>query len=96
MKKKINIAELLKDCPKGMELDCTAYDNVSFDKISDDKKATYPIFCYITDEEGNRSSISFTKNGCESKRYGAKCVIFPKGKTTWDDFDLRQEKQQGR
>ena len=83
---KINIAELLKNCPQGMELDCTSYDNVSFDKISDDKKATYPIFCYITDEEGNRSSISFTENGCESKRYGAKCVIFPKGKTTWKGF----------
>lgn len=86
MENKINIAELLKDCPKGMELDCASYDNVSFDKISDDKKATYPIFCYITDKEGNRSSISFTENGCESKRYGAKCVIFPKGKTTWEGF----------
>lgn len=83
---KINIAELLKDCPKGMELDCASYDNVSFDKISDDKKAAYPIFCYITDKEGNRSGISFTENGCESKRYGAKCVIFPKGKTTWEGF----------
>ena len=86
MENKINIAELLKDCPEGMELDCTSYDNVSFDKISADKKATYPIFCYITDEKGNRSSISFTENGCESKRYGAKCVIFPKGKTTWEGF----------
>ena len=86
MENKINIAKLLKDCPKGMELDCASYDNVSFDKISDDKKATYPIFCYITDKEGNRSGISFTENGCESKRYGAKCVIFPKGKTTWEGF----------
>ena len=83
---KINIADLLRDCPSGMELDCASYDNVSFDKISEDKKATYPIFCYITDEEGNRSGISFTENGCESKRYGAKCVIFPKGKNTWEGF----------
>ena len=83
---KLNIAEILKDCPKGMELDCTMYENVSFDKVSDDENFPYPIFCYITDEEGNRSSISFTENGCESKRYGAKCVIFPKGKTTWEGF----------
>ena len=83
---KINLVKILKNCPSGMELECASYDNVSFDKISDDKKATYPIFCYITDEEGNRSSISFTENGCESKRYGAKCVIFPKGKTTWEGF----------
>lgn len=86
MEKKINIAELLKDCPRGMELNCTSYNNVSFDKISDDKKAPYPIFCYITDEKGNRSSISFTEDGCESKRYGAKCVIFPKDRTTWEGF----------
>ena len=86
MEKKINIAELLKDCPSGMELNCISYDNVSFDKISSDKKDLYPIFCYITDEKGNRSSISFTEDGCESKRYGAKCVIFPKGKTTWEKF----------
>lgn len=83
---KINIAELLKDCPSGMELDCLMFENVYFDKVSDDKKACYPILCYITDEKGNRSSISFTKNGCESIRYGAKCVIFPKGKTTWEGF----------
>lgn len=83
---KINLVEILKDCPSGMELNCISYDNVSFDKISDDKKAIYPIFCYITDEEGNRSSISFTEDGCESKRYGAKCVIFPKGKNTWEGF----------
>jgi hypothetical protein len=86
MENRINIAKLLRNCPQGMELDCTSYSNVSFDKISDDKKATYPIFCYITDKEGNRSSISFTENGCESKRYGAKCVIFPKGRTTWGGF----------
>ena len=83
---KINVAEILKDCPSGMELDCVMYENVYFDKINDDKKSYYPIFCYITDEKGNRSSISFTKNGCESIRYGAKCVIFPKGKTTWEGF----------
>lgn len=83
---KLNIAEMLKDCPSGMELNCVTYDNVSFDKVSVDEKSVYPIFCYITDEKGNRSGISFTENGCESKRYGAKCVIFPKGKTTWEGF----------
>ena len=35
MKDKINVAELLKDCPKGMELDCTIYNNVEFEGISD-------------------------------------------------------------
>lgn len=30
---KINIAELLKDCPSGMELDCTLFDNVRFSEV---------------------------------------------------------------
>ena len=33
MKEKINIAELLKDCPKGMELDCTMFENVTFVRV---------------------------------------------------------------
>ena len=33
MENKINIAELLKDCPRGMELDCTVYDNIIFDSV---------------------------------------------------------------
>lgn len=28
MKNKINVAELLKDCPVGMELDCAIYEKV--------------------------------------------------------------------
>ena len=30
MENKINIAELLKDCPEGMELDCTMFNGVFF------------------------------------------------------------------
>lgn len=32
---KINIAELLKDCPKGIEIDCTLYGNCTFEGIED-------------------------------------------------------------
>lgn len=42
MKDKINIAELLKDCPTGMELDCTIFGTkVIYQKIY--KTAPYPI-----------------------------------------------------
>ena len=40
MKNKINIAELLKDCPKGMELDCVMFENVTFEGIKHDE---YPV-----------------------------------------------------
>lgn len=38
-----NLAELLKDCPKGMELDCPMYGGVTiFDNISEHR--LYPIW----------------------------------------------------
>jgi hypothetical protein len=83
MKNKINIAELLKNCPSGMELDCVMYDNLYFDKVVEDFR--YPIGCY-TIYDGCRTSVNFTEFG-EFNNYGtAKCVIFPKDRTTWEGF----------
>lgn len=77
---KINIAEILKDCPKGMELDCTVLDNIVFDSISN---GVYPI--KVITKDGSKS-LNLTKYGCTSENKNAKCVIFPKGKTTWEGF----------
>lgn len=82
---KINIAELLKDCPRGMELDCTMYENVYFNQIYDDDGCLYKIGCY-TIVDGIRTSINFTKFGEFNTHKNSKCVIFPKGKTTWEGF----------
>lgn len=76
---KLNIAEILKDCPKGMELDCTMYDSVQLKAVMIGD--IYPI--KIQTPEG---IISLTKNGCYSINPHCKCVIFPKGKTTWEGF----------
>lgn len=81
MKDKINIAELLKDCPKGMELDCTMFENVFFDCVTDNP--IYPIRLYVQSE---KDSITLTSFGCTTPSPYAKCVIFPKGKTTWEGF----------
>ena len=78
--KKINIAELLKDCPKGMELDCTLYDNCTFEGIED---IGY-INILVKTPNGQ---IKLSKEGCIIHNCNsAKCVIFPKGKTTWEGF----------
>ena len=69
-----------------MELNCLILENLYLDKISEDEYSKYPIFCFTIDKNGNRNSISFTKDGCVTPRYGSKCVIFPKGKTTWEGF----------
>ncbi len=80
MENKINVAELLKDCPKGMELDCTMYEDVSFVEI-------VPNFEYSIRIETKSGFVALlTKYGQNIKRNDAKCVIFPKGKTTWEGF----------
>ncbi len=80
---KINIAKLLKDCPSGMELDCTMIEGLEFDKIVD---AYFPIRCRIKNPYGGYNVYNFTKYGCWTTDDFAKCVIFPKGKTTWEGF----------
>ena len=79
---RINIAELLKDCPSGIELDCTMYDNVVLEFVVDVKEDTYPIKL----KTKNGTLISATEYGCYDMCADAKCVIFPKGKTTWKGF----------
>ena len=81
---KINVAELLKDCPKGMELDCVMFENVTFVRVDMGKKQ-FPIEIAVS---GIRSKY-LTKEGCfhdTTLSPESKCVIFPKGKTTWKGF----------
>ena len=83
---KINIAELLKDCPKGMELDCYLFNGLEFDHIDTDNEI-YSIVCRAKTLEGNYDVHTFTKYGWYNFTYDySKCVIFPKGKTTWEGF----------
>ena len=80
MEQKINVAELLKDCPSGMELDCTICDNLYFDEVT-----PYMIRCYIKNAAAY-NSICFHHDGSYLTCDKAKCVIFPKGRTTWEGF----------
>lgn len=77
--KKINIAKLLRNCPKGMELDCAMYENCTLAEVDETK--LYPIII-----EGAGFTLCFSKYGQTVIRKDAKCVIFPKGKTTWEGF----------
>lgn len=82
---KINIAELLKDCPLGMELDCTMYENVYFGGLVEDTLVEFPILVNMYNDDGEHH-MRLTKEGYWSPNPHAKCVIFPKGKTTWEGF----------
>ena len=43
MEERINVAEILKDCPFGMELNCLMYEDVYFDYVDEFDM----IHCYI-------------------------------------------------
>lgn len=79
---KINIAELLKDCPKGMELDCTILDKVILAGVDNSNDPVFPI--RVRRKDG--CLILLTKYGQYFDDDYAKCVIFPKGKTSWEGF----------
>ena len=74
----INIAELLKDCPKGMFLNCTMFNDVKFIRVEEGDK---PI-CIRTGD----TYRYLTKFGTWTFDGNAKCIIFPKGKNTWEGF----------
>ena len=80
MENKINIAELLKDCPSGMELYSPIFGEVYLDKIR-----PHLAIVVTTDKEQGDFKEEFLYDG----RYGmnGECMLFPsKGKTTWEGF----------
>lgn len=80
---KINVAELLRNYPKGMELDCTMYEDVYFDYVDE----LNIIHCYIQ-HETHKTSLTFNQHGTPNSDIKSKCVIFPIGKTTWEGFQI--------
>ena len=80
MNENLNLVEILKDCPKGMELDCTMFDNVTFEGVVENR--VFPIRIIV----GGGTTMVLTKYGQYTDDDFAKCVIFPKGETTWEGF----------
>ena len=82
---RINLVELLRNCPSGMELDCAVFNNARLEKINSEEDHEYPIRVNTL----GGCTISLTKYGTYIDAPEAKCVIFPKGKTTWEGFHQR-------
>ena len=79
MENKINIAELLKDCPKGMELYSPLFGDCKFVKVHD-----YEAEIIVELETG--ATVSFLTDGRYYDYPNAECILFPKGRTTWEGF----------
>lgn len=72
MENKINIAEILKDCPKGMELYSPIYGKVELLKV--DSNNTYPIIITI----GIDCTGTFTSDGrLYEQHHSAESLLFP-------------------
>lgn len=79
---KINIAELLKDCPKGMELYSPLFGNCNFVKVQD-----YEDQIMVKLETG--ATVTFKSDGRYYDYPNAECILFPsKEKTTWKGFQI--------
>lgn len=80
----INIAEILKDCPKGTKLYSTVFGEVTFDSIDIDEK--YPIVVYKLDG----MKTSFTEEGHYTGYPNSECVLFPSSEMRdWTKFSKR-------
>ena len=79
MTEKINIAELLKDCPKGIELYSPLFGELKFYSISHTLILCQDVYCEIK---------AFDFNGkYNSKYHNAECMLFPsKYVRTWEGF----------
>lgn len=79
----MNIANLLKYCPKGTKLYSTVFGEVTFDRIDMDEK--YPILVYKIDG----AHTSFDEEGRYVKYYNSECVLFPsQDQRDWKKFRL--------
>ena len=79
MENKINIAELLENCPKGMELYSPIFGKVYLDKVRPN------LGVVVTTDKGQGKKEKFLYDG----RYvmNGECMLFPsKDKTTWEGF----------
>lgn len=86
MEDKINIAEILRNVPKGTKLYSPLFGKCELEEVINDKE--YPISVCL----GSKSSFrTFTKDGCYlSKIEGSECVLFPSSKMRcWDKFFKR-------
>lgn len=85
MENKINIAEILKDCQRGMKLYSPIYGEIELLKVN--SNYTYPINITI----GIDSTGTFTSDGRLYEQYhSAECILFPSSEMRdWSKFFKR-------
>jgi len=81
----MNIAKILKDCPKGTKLYSPVYGEVQFLYVDN---GSYPI----TVDTDNDTTASFTLDGRLDANYDGECMIFPsKDNRDWSTFKVHKK-----
>ena len=81
MNENIDLAKILKDCPKGTKLYSSTFGQVEFQYII--QGALYPIFIKLK----NGVVEKLTSNGVLFSNYDGECVLFPsKCQRDWSKF----------
>ena len=87
MNEKLNLVEILKDCPKGTKLYSTVFGEVKLEEVKENSK--YPIM--VKPKIGGCES--FTSSGRWMENYDGECTLFPgKEQRDWSKFKPKQPK----
>ena len=87
MNENLNLAEILKDYPRGTKLYSTLYGEVEFEKVRENEK--YPITIRLND---NLIDM-FASDGRWNKSYNGECVLFPsKEQRDWSKFKMNKNR----
>ena len=90
MNENLNLAEILKDCPKGTKLYSTIYGDVGLVRVYLDDDA-YPIEIKIG--EGSDMICDITNDGRLLDEFPGECTLFPsKEQRDWDKFGIKKPK----
>ena len=92
MNENLNLAEILKDCPKGTKLYSTVYGEVELEKVTD--SVAYPILVKTNDGRlGEEILLIFTSDGIMGVSCKGECTLFPnRDQRDWSKFKVKQPK----
>ena len=83
MENKLNLVEILKDCPKGTKLWSPICGECIFQYIN--TSLVFPIVCFAEDKYGEKMRVSFNQDGYFFA--DNKCTLFPsKENRDWTTF----------
>lgn len=92
MNENLNLAEILKNCPKGTKLYSTVYGEVELEKVTD--SVAYPIIVKFNDWRlGEEIPIIFTSDGIMGVSCKGECTLFPsREERNWSNFKPKKPK----